>query len=481
MQNSPSPAAGRGEGVRVDQIKMQNKNQLKKLNLYQDEPNIEAKLSSLRCEVAHTLELAKKYGATSAEVAASAGHSLSVSVRLGNLEKVEWNKSKGITVTVYFGQRKGSASTSDLSSSGRAEMVEAACSIAKETEPDPYAGLVEKEHLAWQHPDLNLYHPWRISPNEAIALTEECEASGMKWDSRIRNGEGATLTSEEGSSVYGNSHGFIGGYPATRHSLNCVLIAEDKGEMKREYDYTIARDYRELIKPQTVGEEAAKRALHRLGAGRLKTMRAPVIFSSECAASLFGHFLGAIQGTAIYRKASFLLDHIGKTIFPTSLTIRECPHVEKGLGSAPFDAEGVKTSEKDWVREGRLVDYVLDSYTARKLGRKTTGNAGGVFNIRVSTEDLDQAALLKAMGKGLLVTELMGPGVNKVTGDYSRGAVGFWVENGVIAYPVEELTIAGNLKEMYKSICHIGNDVDARSNIQTGSVWIEAMMIGGEV
>ncbi|MBI4356935.1 MAG: metalloprotease PmbA [Gammaproteobacteria bacterium] len=452
---------------------------LEKLKLYQDEPSIEAKLSGLKEDVARTLELAKKYGATAAEAAGSIGHSLSVSVRLGNLEKVEWAVVKGITVTVYFGNRKGSASSTDRSVSHLSEMVGAACAIAKQTEPDPYAGLAEKTLLAWQYPDLDLYHPWRVAPDQAITLAKECEAVGMEWDSRIRNGEGAHLTSEEGGSVYGNSHGFVGGYPTSRHSLQCVLVAEDKGEMKRDYDYAIARDHEDLPSPQYVGIEAAKRAVLRLGARRIKTVRAPVIFSPECAGSLFGHFFGAIAGTAIYRKSSFLFDHLGKTLFPERLTIREQPHLKKELGSAPFDAEGVVTSEKDWIREGALVDYVLESYTARKLGRQTTGNAGGVFNVRVSTDPLDKAALLKAMGKGLLVTELMGPGVNKVTGDYSRGAVGFWVEDGLIAYPVEEITIAGNLKEMYKNIVWIANDVDTRSNIHTGSVMIEGMILGG--
>lgn len=449
------------------------------LELYQAEPAIETKLSNLKQLASDLMKLAKKHGASAAEVGISSYMGLSVSVRLGNVETIEFHRDKEIGLTVYFGQCKGSANSTDINPASLEEMVKTACFIAQHTEADHCAGLVEKEKLAWNYPDLDLYHPWRISPERAVALAEECETAGLNKDPRVKNSEGASVNTQESVSVYANSDGFIGGYPASSHSLQCVLVAEENGHMQRDYEYTVSRVAEELTSARQVGEKAAEKTVSRLNAKRLKTQQVPVIFVPECAKSLFGHFFSAISGGAIYRKSSFLLDQIGQMIFPKHITLAEKPHIKRAVGSAPFDAEGVATQEKNWIQEGILTSYVLNSYSARKLGLKTTGNAGGVFNIHISHADLNFKALLQTMGTGLVVTELMGSGANKLTGDYSRGAAGFWVEKGQILYPVEEITIAGNLKDMYKNMVSIANDVDRRGNIQTGSVLIEKMMVAG--
>jgi PmbA protein len=425
------------------------------------------------------LEEAKRQGASAAEAGVNAENGLSVTVRLGEVETVEHNRDKGLGVTVYFGQRKGSASTSDFSREAVRETVGAACAIARNTAEDPCAGLADAALMAAHIPDLDLNHPWALSAEHAIELAKECEAAAQAVDKRITNSEGATVSSHAGKRVYGNSHGFFGAYPSSRHSVSCAVIADDGHGMQRDYWYTVARDRDDLEAVRGVGQRAGERTVRRLGGRRLSTRQVPVLFIADVAGGLFGNFIRAVRGESLYRKASFLLDQLGETIFPEFMRIHEQPHLQKALGSAPFDGEGVATRARDLVTAGVLQGYVLDSYAARKLGTQTTGNAGGVHNLTVDPGPLDFAGLLKEMDSGLLVTEMMGMGVNIVTGDYSRGAAGFWVENGTVQYPVEEITIAGNLREMFKGIVAVGNDVDIRSNTRTGSVLIERMTVAG--
>jgi PmbA protein len=435
--------------------------------------------SDLETIVTTILDEAKRQGASAAEAGVNAESGLSVTVRLGEVETVEHNRDKGLGVTVYFGQRKGSASTSDFSRAAIRETVGAACAIAKYTAEDPCAGLAEAELMAKHIPDLDLHHPWALSAEHAIELAEECEAAAQAVDKRITNSEGATVSSHAGHRVYGNSHGFLGSYPSSRHSVSCAVIADDGHGMQRDYWYTVARDRHDLEAVGSVGQRAGARAVKRLGGQRLSTRQAAVLFVAEVAGGLFGNFIRAIRGESLYRKSSFLLDQLGKAVFPAFMHIHEQPHLKKALGSSPFDGEGVATRARDLISDGVLQSYVLDSYAARKLGMQTTGNAGGVHNLIIDPGTLDFAGLLKEMGTGLLVTEMMGMGVNIVTGDYSRGAAGFWVENGAIQYPVEEITIAGNLRDMFKGIVAVGNDVDTRGNTRTGSVLVERMTIAG--
>jgi PmbA protein len=433
----------------------------------------------LREIVAAILAEAHSQGASAAEAGVNAENGLSVTVRLGEVETVEHNRDKGLGVTVYFGRRKGSASTSDFSRAAIRETVAAACAVARYTAEDPCAGLAEAALMARDIPDLDLCHPWDLSAERAIGLAQECETAARETDKRITNSEGATVSSHAGHRVYGNSHGFLGAYPSSRHSVSCAVIADDGHGMQRDYWYTVARDSADLEAVQSVGRRAGERAVKRLDGRRLPTQQAPVLFLAEVAASLFGSLVRAIRGESIYRKASFLLDRVGEQVFPAFVRIHEQPHLKKALGSAPFDGEGVATRARDLVSGGVLQGYVLDSYSARKLKLETTGNAGGVHNLTVDPGPLDFAGLLREMDKGLLVTEMMGMGVNIVTGDYSRGAAGFWVEDGVIQYPVEEITVAGNLREMFKGIVAVGSDVDIRGNTRTGSVLIEQMTIAG--
>ncbi|MBI2778459.1 MAG: metalloprotease PmbA [Gammaproteobacteria bacterium] len=423
---------------------------------------------------------ARAQGASAAEAGVSLETGLSVTARLGEVETIEYNRDKGLGVTVYFGGRKGSSSTSDFTPEAVREAVRAACGIAKYTAEDEYAGLAEAALMARDVPDLDLCHPWDISAEQAIELAIECEAAARGMDVRITNSEGGSVSSHQGYRVYGNSHGFIGAYPSTRHSLSCAVIGGEGEGMQRDYWFTVARDSAELEAAAEVGRRAAQRTLRRLDARRLPTCQVPVIFAAEIATSLLSHFTSAIRGGALYRKASFLLDHLGKQIFPAHIHIHEQPHLKRALGSTPFDNEGVATQARDIVRDGVLQGYILDSYAARKLGMQTTGNAGGVHNLVIDPGALDLDGLLRRMDKGLLVTELMGMGVNAVTGDYSRGAAGFWVENGEIQYPVEEITIAGNLRDMFMRIAEVGNDVEVRGGTRTGSILIEEMMIAGE-
>lgn len=437
-------------------------------------------LDDLKALVTFAIEEAKRLGATDVEAGVSVDTGLSVTARLGEVETLEYQRDRGMGVTVYRGKRKGSASTADLSEQAIRETVSKAHSIAGFTAEDECAGLPDPDTIARNPPELDLCHPWSIEPDEARDLAVACEAAALAYDKRIGNSEGATLSTHHGLRVFGNSIGFLGGYPSSMHSLSCVVVAQDGSEMQRDYWYSSMRDWRELEDAQSIGKRAAERALRRLNARKLATLTAPVLFVPELARGLFGHFLGAIRGGSQYRRASFLLDAAGQQIFPSWMQISERPHIPKGLGSAPFDSEGVATHDRELVDHGVLTGYVLSTYSARKLGLKTTGNAGGVHNLIVAPGQDDFDALVRKMDRGLIVTELMGQGVNGVTGDYSRGAAGFWVENGAIAYPVHEITIAGNLKDMYREIVAVGSDVDVRGGIRTGSVLIEKMTIAGE-
>lgn len=426
------------------------------------------------------IEEAKRLGATESEVAVSVDTGLSVTARLGAVETLEYQRDRGLGVTVFRGKRKGSASTADLSPRAIRETVAKAVSIAGFTAEDESAGLPDPETIARDIPDLDLSHPWQIEPDAARDLAVACEAAALAVDKRIGNSEGATLSSHRGLRVFGNSLGFLGGFPSTIHSLSCVVVAQAQGEMQRDYWYSSVRDWRELEDGISIGQRAAQRALRRLNARKISTTTAPVLFVPELARGLIGHFLGAIRGGSQYRRASFLLDAAGQQIFPGWMKISERPHIRKALGSAPFDSEGVATRDRELVEGGVLQGYVLSTYSARKLGLKTTGNSGGVHNLIVEAGVDDFDAMLRRMGRGLVVTELMGQGINGVTGDYSRGAAGFWVENGALAYPVHEITIAGNLQEMYRQIVAVGSDVDARGGVRTGSILIERMTVAGE-
>jgi PmbA protein len=433
----------------------------------------------LKRSVEQLLNEAKKQGASAAEAGLSLEKGLSVSARLGEVETIENHCSQGLGITVYFGQRKGSASTTDLSLSAIKETVSAACSIAKYTSEDAYAGLPEKAWLATEFIDLDVNHPWDITANHAIELAIECETAARDYHAEITNSEGASVNTHQGIRVFGNSLGFLQSRVSTRHSLSCSVVAQRGDSMQRDYWYTVARNAVNLEAANSVGQKAAQRTLKRLDSQGLTTRNCPVIYSAEIASSLLGSFISAISGGNLYRKASFLVDALNKPVFPQFVHIYEQPYLLGGLGSSCYDAEGVKTQSRDLVSEGILQGYVLSSYSARKLGLSSTGNAGGVHNLTIDTGEQSFDALLKQMNTGLLVTELIGQGVNIVTGNYSRGAAGFWVENGQIQYPVEEITIAGNLKDMFKNIVAIGNDVDLRGNTRTGSILIESMAIAG--
>jgi PmbA protein len=439
----------------------------------------EDELPRLKNIVEDLLHEAERQGATAAEAGISMDQGLSVTARLGDVETIEHHRDQGLGVTVYFGHRKGSASTTDLSVRAVKETVSAACGIARYATDDEYAGLPEPSLLANDVVDLDLSHPWRLTADRAVELAIECEDAARSYHPEISNSEGATLTTENGVKVLGNSLGFLQGYPSSQHTLSCSVLGQRGDSMQRDYWYTVARDRHALESPRAVGEKAAERTIRRLEARSLTPRQCPVIYSAEVARGLLGHLVGAIRGSSLYRKTSFLLDSLGQTVFPTFVHIQEQPHIKQALGSVPFDAEGVATRVHDVVRDGVIQSYILSSYSARKLGLESTGNAGGVHNLTLDPGELDLADLLRQMDSGLLVTELMGQGVNNVTGDYSRGAAGFWVVGGEIQYPVEEITIAGNLTEMFGGIVAIGNDVDTRGTIRTGSILIEAMTVAG--
>ncbi|VAX11204.1 TldE protein, part of TldE/TldD proteolytic complex [hydrothermal vent metagenome] len=429
--------------------------------------------------VSDLLAEAKRQGASAAEAGVSSDAGLSLTVRMGDVETIEHTRDNGLGITVYFGQRKGTASTSDLNSEAVRDTVKAACNIANYTTEDDCSGLADADLMATDIPDLDLYHPWDIDVDGAIELGKQCEDAARALDARIVNSEGASLNTHAGLHVYGNSHGFIGGYPSTRHSLSCAVIGQEGESMQRDYWYTVGRAAADLEAAEAVGIKTAQRTLSRLGARKISTCEAPILFQADIATSLLRSFTGAIRGASLYRKSSFLLDHLDKQIFPEFVHIHENPLIPKGLGSASFDSEGVATHAKDLVADGVLKSYLLSSYSARKLGMQTTGNAGGTRNLAIAPGKLDLDALLKQMDTGLLVTEMMGQGVNMVTGDYSRGATGFWVEHGEIQYPVEEITIAGNLKQMFQQLLAVGADEECRGNIRTGSWLIENMTIAG--
>ncbi|WP_368749125.1 metalloprotease PmbA [Klebsiella aerogenes] len=415
-----------------------------------------------------------------AEVSVSKTTGIGVSTRYGEVENVEFNSDGALGITVYHQNRKGSASSTDLSPDAIARTVQAALDIARYTSPDPFAGVADKELLAFDAPDLDLFHPAEVSPDEAIELAARAEQAALQADKRITNTEGGSFNSHYGIKVFGNSYGMLQSYCSTRHSLSSCVIAEENGDMERDYAYTIGRAIGDLQTPEWVGNECARRTLSRLAPRKLSTMKAPVIFANEVATGLFGHLVGAIAGGAVYRKSTFLLDSLGKQILPEWLTIEEHPHLLKGLASTPFDSEGVRTERRDIIKDGVLTQWLLTNYSARKLGMRSTGHAGGIHNWRINGRGLSFAKMLKEMGTGLVVTELMGQGVSGVTGDYSRGASGFWVENGEIQYPVSEITIAGNLKEMWRNIVTVGDDIETRSNIQCGSVLLPEMKIAGQ-
>ena len=398
---------------------------------------------------------------------------------MGEVETVEFNQDGALGITVYRDHQKGSASTTDLSTEAIRAAVNKACEIARHTSADPYNGLAPKERMAFEYPELELCHPGDQSLEYAIEQALRCERHALTLDKRIINSDGAHYGSHSGFKVYGNSHGFIGGYLQSRQNLSCVLIAEQDGKMQRDMSYTVARRTDDLLAAEQVAEQAAEETLARLGARKIDTAKVPVIFRADVASSLFGHMIAAISGGNLYRKSSFLLDALGETILPEWLTITEDPHLVGGLASTPFDNEGVATRKQDIIKAGVLQTYLLTSYAARKLDRTPTGHAGGIHNWRMTHSDKSLQQLCQQMGKGLLVTELMGQGVNLVNGDYSRGAAGFWVENGEIQYPVEEITIAGNLKDMLRNIVAIGNDTDTRHALHTGSVLLDELRIAG--
>ena len=433
----------------------------------------------LRDAVSLAIEIAQKAGAT-AEVGVTKSGGLSVSTRLQEIENVEFNNDGALGISVYVGQQKGNASTSDLTPEAIKNTVEAALAIAKYTSPDDCAGLADKELMAFDAPDLDLYHAAEIDVDKAVQLALDTEKAALEHDERIVNSEGASFNAHTGVRVYGNSHGMLQSYLSSRYSLSCSVIAEHQEQLERDYEYTVARDINQLAQPNWVGENAAQKAIARLQPQKLATQEAPVIFLNDVATGLISHLAAAISGGSLYRKASFLLDHLGKQVLPDWFEIIERPHLLRQLASTPFDSEGVRTQDMEIIRNGILQTYLLTSYSGRKLGMQSTGHAGGIHNWLVKPNSSGKlTALLHQMNRGLLVTEVMGQGVNLVTGDYSRGAAGFWVENGEIQYPVAEITIAGQLPDMLRNIVAVADDIEHRSNIQTGSILLEKMKISG--
>jgi PmbA protein len=433
----------------------------------------------LRQLATDVLEHAVKRGAGAAEAEVSEGTGQTVTVRQGEVETIEYNRDKGIGVTVYIGRQRGHASTTDFSPQALRDTVDAALSIARFTAADDCAGLADPDLLARDFPELDLWHPWALPVERAIDLAKACEEAGYAVDKRLTNSEGATVSTQGSHFIYGNTLGFLAGYPSSRHGIACALVAGRNDEMQRDDWYETGRDSADLPDPAGVGRRAGERAVRRLAARKIPTTQAPVVFEAPIASSLLGHFVSAVSGGNLYRKSSFLLDCAGQAVFSPLANVSEQPHLPKGLGSTAFDEEGVATHSREVVRDGVVQGYFLGSYSARKLGLRSTGNAGGNHNLELRDTGKDLAGILGAMGTGLLVTELLGHGVNAVTGDYSRGAAGFWVERGEIAYPVQEITIAGNLKDMFRGIAAVGNDVVRRGSRYCGSVLIERMTIAG--
>jgi PmbA protein len=435
---------------------------------------------SLRALVEDVLAQARARGASQCEAEVSEGYGQSVTVRRGEVETIEYNRDKGLGVTVYIGQQKGYASTSDFSPRAVADTVDAALSIARFTAADPAAGLADPALLAREPRELDLFHPWDLAVEAAIDLARACEAAAFRLDPRIANSEGATVSAQQSQFVLGNSAGFIGGFPSSRHYVSCAVIAAEGDEMQRDDWYSSARAPEDLADVAAIGDYAGRRALARLRARRIGTRTARVLLEAPVASGLLGTFVSAASGGSLYRKSSFLLDTLGQQVFSPIVNLREDPFLPRGQGSGWFDDDGVATSARDVVRDGVLQGYFLGTYSARKLGMQTTGNAGGNHNLTLAPGPLDLAGMLRELGTGLLVTELMGQGINMVTGDYSRGASGYWVEGGEIAYPVEEITIAGNLREMFRNIAAIGSDVVVRGSRQCGSILVDGMRIAGD-
>lgn len=434
---------------------------------------------TLREIAGDVLSHAASSGATACEVDVSEGFGQSVSVRRQEVDTIEYNRDKGVSITAYIGQRRGHASSSDFSRQALRDTVSAALSIARFTAEDPCAGLPEEKLLARKDMDLDLYHPWQVSVEHALDIARRCEQAAFDVSPMIRNSEGASVSLQQSQFVSANSLGFVGGFPTTRHYVSCSVIAGEGDDMQRDDWYSVRRNAAELSAPEAIGDYAARRALSRLGARKLKTCQVPVMFEAPLAVALIGNFVHAVSGGSLYRKTSFLLDSLGKQVFPDFVQISERPHLKKELGSSPFDDDGVATRNREVVKDGVLQGYFLSTYTARKLGMQTTANAGGSHNLIVKPGPLGFRGMLKKMGRGLLVTELLGQGVNYVTGDYSRGAAGYWVENGEVAYPVHEITIAGNLKDMLRNIVAIGNDVLEARPKQVGSILMEKMTVAG--
>jgi PmbA protein len=447
-------------------------------------PGFSCELDDLRSLAQAVLDRARSAGAHGCDCDVSEGYGLTVTVRKGEPDTVEHNRDRSLGVSIYLGERprvrRGHASTSDFSRAALEQTVDAALAIARHTAEDDCAGLAEPDLMAREQPDLDLYHPWAIGTEEAIELARKCEAAAFALSKKISNSEGATVSAQQSQFILANSNGFMGGYPGSRHYLSCSVIAEQKGLMQRDDWYSASRVPSRLADARALGRYAGERALARLGSRKIATCQAPVLFEAPVAIQLIGHFLSAVNGGNLYRKTSFLVDSLGKTVFSPLVSIDERPRLPQGQSSAAFDEEGVATAERAIVRNGVVEGYFLGSYSARKLGMKTTGNAGGAHNLFVRSEGEDFRGMLRAMGKGLLVTELMGQGVNLVTGDYSRGAAGYWVEGGEIRYPVEEITIAGNLRDMFKAIVAVGSDVLSRGGRSSGSILVERMTIAGE-
>lgn len=441
--------------------------------------DMDEKLALMRETCRKILKLAESKGATSAEVGVSQDTGISVQARARDVETVEFNQDGSFGISVYFGQKKGTASTTDTSPQAIEQAVEAACNFAKYTEADPFAGLADASLMATTPIDLDLDHPSNISLDEMKHMALACEAAGLDCEG-IAQADSASISAHRNARVYANSHGFLGDSSSTRYSMSSILIAQDEQGMKRDYWFTLGRRFEDLESPEEVGKKAAERVLNHLNARVLKTQKAPVMFTPEMARGILSHLFGAIRGSALYNKASFLVDACGEAIMPSFVTIDERPHERGGLGSGYFDNEGVATHNREIVRDGVLQGYILNSYAARKLNTVTTANAGGLHNVYINHQGLDFAAMLAELNTGVLVTDLMGQGVNVVTGDYSRGASGFWVENGVIQYPVHEITVAGNLKQMLQNIRCVGADQDRRSSIVSGSMIIDGMTIAGQ-
>ena len=444
--------------------------------------NIKTTEHELRELSEKVLKLSKKYGASDAELSLNHGEGLSVEIHMDAVDKLEYNRDQGLSLTVYMGLHSGSATTSDLSETAIEDTVKAACNIAKFTGEDKYTGLADKDLVITEEtPDLDLYHPWDLSAEDAIKIARECETAARDHDARIINSDGASISTYSGIGVLANTHGFVGVVPSSRHNLSCSVIGQEAGDegMQRDYWYSTARQYQDLESAKSIGVKSAERTLARLRGKQISTRKASVLYSPEMARSIISHFTSAIAGGAQYRKSTFLLDCIDEKVFPEFIRLHEQPHLPQGFGSSFFDKEGVATKNRDIVTAGVVQDFIMSSYSARQLGRKTTANAGGTHNLTLDSTGQSFKELLKIMGTGLLLTELIGSGVNAITGDYSRGAAGFWVENGEIQYPVEEVTVAGNLKEMFQNIVAVGSDVDLRSSTQTGSILIEDMMIAG--